>query len=327
MPVVPVTLLDIYAARKRIAGIARRTPLIHSPPLSERCGAAVYLKLECLQETGSFKIRGAANRMLGLTVEERERGVITVSTGNHGRAVSHVARRLGIRAVVCVSELVPDNKVQAILGFGAEVEVFGRSYDEALERALVLQEEQGLTMIEPFDDALVIAGQGTIGLELLEELPEIDAVIVPLSGGGLFAGVALALKSASASIQTTGVSMERGPAMVNSLRAGQIVDIVEEPTLADALAGGLSSNNAYTFDMVRKLADDTVLVSEEEIAGGMAFMLYEHRLVVEGGGAVGVAGLLSGKVEPQGQHVAVVISGGNVGMQTLLSIARERDRQ
>lgn len=317
-----ITLRDIYRARQRITPIVRRTPLIPSPWLTERTGRPVHLKLENLQETGSFKIRGAANKLSGLPEEARGRGVITVSSGNHGRALAYVARRFGVRAVVCLSEAVPENKREGIRRLGGEVVVKGKTYDEAAEHALRLQEELGLEMVYPFDDPLVIAGQGTIGVELLEELPEIEAAVVPLSGGGLLGGIALALKSADAGIQVIGVSMERGPAMVESLRAGRVVDIVEEPTLADALAGGISPN-LYTFDLVSRCIDDTVLVSEEEIAEAMAFALERHHLVVEGGGAVGIAALLSGKLRDLRGPTAVVVSGGNVDLSTLLKIAND----
>jgi threonine dehydratase len=321
-----ITLRDIYRARGRIAPIVRRTPLILSPWLTEQAGYPVYFKLENLQETGSFKIRGAANKLSGLPEEARRRGVITVSSGNHGRALAYVARRFGVRAVVCLSEAVPGNKREGIRRLGGEVVVRGRTYDEAAEHALLLQEELGLEMVYPFDDPLVIAGQGTIGLELLEELPELQAAVVPLSGGGLLGGIALALKSADPRIRVIGVSMERGPAMVESLRAGRVVDIVEEPTLADALAGGISPNR-HTFDLVSRTIDETVLVSEEEIAEAMAFALEKHHLVVEGGGAVGIAALLSGKLRGLGGPAAVVVSGGNVDLPTLLKIADECRRE
>jgi len=327
VPASDITMRDIYLARQKIAPIAKRTSLVHSPWLTERAGGepagrTVYLKLECLQETGSFKIRGVANKLLNIAPDARGRGMITVSSGNHGKALSYVARRLGIRAVVCLSEAVPEVKREAIQRLGAEAIVRGQTYDEAMEHASRLQKERGLVMIHPFDDPFVIAGQGTIGLELLEDLPEIDTVIVPLSGGGLLGGIALALKTAHPGIRTIGVSMERGPAMVESLRAGKVVDVVEEPTIADALAGGIAPN-VYTFDLIQKYVDDTVLVSEEEIAGAMAFALEKHHLVVEGGGAVGIAALLSGKVERLGQHVAVVVSGGNVELPLLLKIAND----
>lgn len=317
-----VTLRDIYLARRKIAPIANRTPLLRSDWLAERVGGSVYLKLENLQETGSFKIRGAANKLLNLPPRMRERGTLTVSSGNHGRALAYVARQLGIRAVVGLTEAVPEVKREAIRSLGTEAIVLGQTYAEALACASRLQEEQGLVMIHPFDDPLVIAGQGTIGLELLEDLPEIDTVVVPLSGGGLLGGIALALKSAHAGIRTIGVSMERGPAMVESLRAGKVVEVVEEPTLADALAGGIAPN-VYTFDVIQKYVDEAVLVSEEEIAGAMAYALARHHLVVEGGGAVGIAALLYGKVARPGQHVAVVVSGGNVDLSLLLEIAHD----
>jgi threonine dehydratase len=290
--------------------------------LSERGKTKVVLKLENLQTTGSFKIRGATNKLLSLSEEERSRGVLTVSSGNHGRAVSYVASRLGIQATICLPDTVPDNKRKAIRQLGAELVIAGATYEEASDTAARLQEEHGLTMIHPFDDPIVIAGQGTIGLELLEDFPEIDTVLVPLSGGGLMAGIAFVLKSADPTLRTIGITMERGPAMVESLRAGKVVEVVEEPTLADALAGGLGGENIYTFEMIRAYVDDTILVSEEEIAAAMAFALEEYHLVVEGGGAVGIAALLSEKVRELGKNVAVVLSGSNVDIPILLEAAQ-----
>ncbi len=320
MAVHNLNLRDIYLARQRIRPVVRRTPLIPSPSLSERVGASVYLKLENLQETGSFKLRGATNKILSLTAEEQGRGVITVSTGNHGRAVSYVARRLGVHAVICLSQLVPENKIQALNQLGAEVVVHGHSYDEAMARAIQLQDERGLTWIDPFDNPFVIAGQGTIGLELLEDLPQLDAAIVPLSGGGLISGVALALKSIDQRIPVIGVSMDRAPVMYHSLQAGAIIEMEELPTLADALAGGINLDNQHTFRMVQRYVDETLLVSEEEIAAAMAFVLDQHHLVVEGGGAVGIAALLHGKAGSLGRNVVVVVSGGNVDSAVLASI-------
>ena len=326
MPAPDVSVQDIYLARQRIAPIARKTPLIESPWLTERAGASVYLKLEGLQETGSFKIRGAANRLLNLTADEKARGVITVSSGNHGRAVAYVARQLGVNAVVCLSERVPGGKVAAIERLGAEAVVYGKSYDEAEEHSFKLEEERGLTRIHPFDDPFVIAGQGTIGLELLEDLPGVDTVVVPLSGGGLISGIALALKSANPAIGVIGVSMDRAPVMVHSLRAGAPIEMEEEETIADALAGGIGLDNRYTFRMVQEYVDDTVLVSEGEIAHAMAFALEQHHLVVEGGGAVGVAALLHGRVREVGRNVAVVLSGSNVDLPLLLQVAQRHIR-
>jgi len=317
-----LTMRDIYSARARIAPIARKTPLVSSPVLAELTGREITLKLENLQETGSFKLRGATNKVMSLDPEVRQRGVVAVSSGNHGRGVAYVARRLGLRAVVFLADTVPANKQEAIQKLGAEVAVRGSTYEEASKEAHRLVEKEGLEMIHPYNDPLVIAGQGTVGLELLEEFPDLDTVVIPLSGGGLLGGTAFALKSADPGIHVVGVSMEKGAAMVESLRAGRVVEIVEEPTLAHALAGDIYPCN-YTFPLVQKTIDETVLVSEEEIAAAMAFALEKHHLVVEGGGAVGIAALMSGKVKHLGKHVAVVISGGNVDMSVLLRIARE----
>ena len=197
-----ITLRDIYAARQTIAGVARRTPLVHSPLLSQQSNTNVYLKLETVQETGAFKVRGAANRLLNLSPAERTQGVITVSTGNHGRAVAFVASRLALRAVICVPELVLPHKVEAMRRLGAEVVIHGYTQDEAEAHAQKLQAAQGLTMVSAFDDPYVIAGQGTIGLEILEDLPQVDTLLCPLSGGGLLGGIALALKAASPAIRS-----------------------------------------------------------------------------------------------------------------------------
>ena len=315
-------LADIYQADHLIRETIYQTPLIESQWLSELSGCEIFLKLECLQVSGSFKIRGATNKILSLKKEEKKRGVIAVSSGNHGRAVAYVARNFGIPAVVCVSETVPENKVSAIQDLGTEVLVAGKTYDEATEVALQVQIERGLEMIHPFDDPFVIAGQGTIGLELMEEQPDIDTVIVPLSGGGLLGGIALALKSINPEIQTIGVSMDQGAAMVESLKAGEVVEIVEQPSLADALIGGLGPDNRHTFNIIQKFVDQTVLVTEGEIAAGMTFALEKEHLVVEGGGAVGIAALLAGKVHNIGKKVVVVISGSNVNLSTLIEIAQ-----
>jgi threonine dehydratase len=323
MPPTELTLRDVYAARQRIASVAARTPLAPSPTLSGLAGARVRLKLECVQHTGSFKVRGAANKLSSLSDEERARGVITFSTGNHGRAVAFVARQAGVKAVICLSEMVPANKVEGVRQFGAEVVRHGQSQDEAMARAYELVEERGLTLVHPFDDPQVIAGQGTIGLEILEELPGVDTVLVPLSGGGLIGGVALALKAANPGTRVVGVSMARGAAMYHSLQAGKPVQVAEKETLADSLSGGVGLDNRYTFEMVRRFVDEVVLLAEEEIAEGMAFTLEEHRLIVEGAGAVGIAALLRGKVTDLGREVAVVVSGGNVDIAQVLGLVQE----
>jgi threonine dehydratase len=304
------SLADVYRARARIAGLVRRTPLAASGALT-RVGAPVSLKLENLQETGSFKLRGAGNTLLSLGDSERGRGVVAVSSGNHGKAVAYVARALGVSATICITDRVPAVKRAAIEALGARVVIAGGSQDEADAEARRLVTEGGFTFVHPFDDPRVIAGQGTIGVEILEDDPSVATALVPLSGGGLISGIAMVLKAADPAIRVIGVSQERGPAMHDSLRAGRVVEVVEEDTLADALAGGLGEENRHTLAMCGELLDETVLVTEEEIAAGMAALYRAEHQVVEGGGAVGVAALLAGKVSPKGDTV-VVISGGNV---------------
>jgi threonine dehydratase len=277
--------------------------------------------------TGSFKTRGAANKILSLTAEEKARGVVTGSSGNHGQAVAYVANRLDINAVICISARVPRDKADAISHLGAEIVVHGKSYDESVSHALQLAEERGLTMIDSFDDPDVIAGQGTIGLELLEDLPEIDTAIVPLAGGGLLGGIALTLKSANPAIRVIGVSMERAPVMYYSLKAGAPIEMEEEETIAHALAGGLGQDNLYTFRMAQEYVDEVVLVSEEAIAEAMVFALEHHHLVVEGAGAVGIAALLQERVREVGRNAAVVVSGSNVEIPLLLRIAQKHTKK
>ena len=315
-----ITLQDLYDAQERIAEFAIKTPLLHSNLLGD---AKLFLKLENLQRTGSFKLRGATNKILSLSDEQRQRGVVTVSSGNHGRALSYVSARLGIRAIVCVSRFVPEHKIDVIRKLGAEVVIGGRDYEEAEVHARKLVQENGMTWINPFDDPHVIAGQGTIGLEILELMPEVNTVIVPTSGGGLISGVALAMKLTNPEIEVIGVTMERGPAMYLSLKAGELVPVVEQETLADALMGGLGDENHYTFRICQEHVDEIVLVSEAAIAEAMAYAFTEQRLVVEGGGAVGIAALLEEKIE-LGRNMAIVISGGNVDPEVLFKVVRER---
>jgi threonine dehydratase len=314
------TLADVFHARRVIAPHILRTPLIRSEPISARLGGEVHLKLETLQTTGSFKLRGATNHLLHLGEEERARGVVAVSSGNHARAVAHAARALGVPATLFMSSLVPAHKVAAVAALGAEVRIVGDSQDEAEAEALRLCERDGRPYLSPFDDPLVIAGQGTLGLEIVEDLPEVDTVLVPLSGGGLISGVALALKSASPRIRVIGITMDQGAAMYESQRAGHTVDVVEVRSLADALGGGIGGSNRWTFAMVRDLVDEMVLVSEDEIAAAMRWCYWQEAQVVEGGGAVGVAALLAAKAEHLGERVVVVLSGRNVDMQRFTGI-------
>jgi threonine dehydratase len=315
-----MTIRNVWEARKRIASIVNRTPLIQSFILSERIDRPVYLKLENVHDIGAFKVRGAANKILSLSEEEKKRGIATFSTGNHGMAVAYVARKLGIEAVVCISNRVPKAKVDSLKRLNAKIEIYGNSQDDAEERCYELAKEKGLTVIQPFDDPYIIAGQGTIGLEILEEIPNLTDVIVPLSGGGLLSGIGLALKSNDPNIRVTGVSIEHSAVMYESIKSGKPVKLEEKDTLADSLLGGIGLDNQYTFRMVGQFTDEIVLISEEEIAFSMAFMMDKHRMIVEGAAATGVATILGNKIAHQEGAVAVIISGHNVDLSVLLQL-------
>jgi threonine dehydratase len=288
--------------------------------LSHIIGSDVLLKLETVQPTGAFKIRGAANALAQLSPQARTKGVVCCSTGNHGRAVAYAARRLGIEATVCVSELVPPNKLAAIEAQGARVWRGGKSQDEAQRNVEILVARDGLTEIPPFDHAAVVAGQGTLALELLEERPDIATILVPLSGGGLIGGIGLAAKAINPRIRLIGVSMDRGAAMHESLRAGRPVEVCEVPSLADSLGGGIGLGNSLTLELCRRFVEEIILVSEAEIYKAMRSLFLDDRIIAEGGGAVGVAALQSGKVRSSGV-TAVIISGQNVDMGLFLKIA------
>jgi threonine dehydratase len=310
-----LSLSDIYQARTRIQRAAVHTQLVPSQNLSELAKTDVRLKLETQQPIGAFKIRGAANKLASMSTKERARGVVTVSTGNHGRAVAYAAKMHGVRAVICMSNLVPENKKQAIQRLGAEIRIHGKTQDEAEILANELVRDEGLVMVHPFDDPYVMCGQGTIGLELIEDMPEIEQVIVPLSGAGLLGGIAMTLKLIKPTIRTIGVSMERGAVMIESLRAGKPIEVEELPTLADSLGGGIGLDNAYTFKTVQQYVDETIRVSEEEIEAGLRHLYFEERLVTEGGAAVGVAALLADKLDLQNKPTAFIISGNNIDMK------------
>lgn len=308
-----VCLQDIFQARQRIHGRVRHTPLVASPSLSDRVGGNIYLKLEHLQTTGSFKLRGATNAVLRLNDIERARGVVGVSTGNHGRGLAYAAANAGVRCIICMSKLVPKNKIDGICSHGAEVQIVGRSQDDAQLEVDRLVAEDEMVMMPPFDHPDIIAGQGTLGLEILEDYPDVETVLVPLSGGGLLAGVGLAMKSANPAIRIIGISMERGAAMIESQRVGKPVLVDELPTLADALGGGVGLDNRYTFEMVRDLADDLITVSESEIATAVNHAYWSEKQVIEGSGSVGIAALLAGKINDPGTCVSLV-TGCNLDM-------------
>lgn len=310
----PVTMADIEQAARRIDGRILRTPFVPSASLAERCGVPVGLKLEHHQTTGSFKLRGATNAVLSLSPGERARGVVAASTGNHGRALAYAAKVEGSVATICMSRLVPENKVSEIRRLGADVRITGRSQDEAQVEVERLVAEEGLVMVPPFDNRAVVAGQGTLGLEIAEAMPDVSTVLVPLSGGGLAAGVAAAVKGRVPKARVIGLTMQRGAAMKASLVAGRPVEVEEVASLADSLGGGIGLDNAVTFQMCRTLLDDVILLSEAEIAAGMRHAYAEEREVIEGAAAVGIAALLSGRLGRLDGPVAVVLSGRNVDM-------------
>ncbi|WAP69726.1 hydroxyectoine utilization dehydratase EutB [Jiella pelagia] len=311
MPIVALSAIE--EAARRIAGHVRRTPVDLSPSLSKIANVPVHLKLEHRQITGAFKLRGATNAVLSLSETERQNGVACASTGNHGRALAHAASALGVRCIVCMSKLVPQNKLDAIAALGAEARIIGRSQDEAQREVDRLVAEEGFTDIPPFDHRAIVAGQGTIGLEMLEDVPGAETILVPLSGGGLIAGIAAAAKGLKPDVRVIGISMQRGAAMQASLAAGRPVEVEELPTLADSLGGGIGLANEWTFEAVRELVDEVVLLTEAEIAAGIRHAYFQEREIVEGGSAVGIAALLAGKVRPAGPTIAL-LSGRNIAM-------------
>ncbi|UPK20504.1 hydroxyectoine utilization dehydratase EutB [Bradyrhizobium sp. 131] len=310
-----ISLDAIQDARRRIAGYVVQTALVRSPTLSEFCRTTVSLKLEHHQATGSFKLRGASNAILKLTKPERARGIIAASTGNHGRALAHAARALASHATICLSRLVPDNKVSEIRRLGADVRIVGASQDEAQQEVERLVAKDGLVMVPPFDHPDIVAGQGTIGLEIVEEMPDVATVLVPVSGGGLAAGVAAAVKGIQPHARVIGISMERGAAMKASLDVGRPVQVKEVSSLADSLGGGIGLSNKLTFAMCRALLDDVVVLSEGEIATGIRHAYEKEREILEGAGSVGIAALLARKLHPIQGPVALVLSGRNIDME------------
>lgn len=308
-------LADVEAAAEVLKGRADATPLV--PSLF--AGADLWLKLEICQPIGAFKLRGALN-----AVARAPGGVVCCSTGNHGRGVAWAAREAGKRAVVCMSELVPRAKIDGIRALGAEVRIHGRSQDAAQEEADRMERDEGLTGISPFDDPLVIAGQATIGAEIMARRPELETILVPLSGGGLAAGVAFAAKRARPGVRVIGISMDRGAAMHESLRAGRPVEVTEVASLADSLGGGIGRDNRMSFAMCRDLLDDTVLVTEAEIYRAMQELYYTDRLVAEGGSVVGLAALMAGKLSDLGP-CATILTGRNLDMAQFTRIITGQD--
>lgn len=305
MTTLPVSLADVQAAVARIEPHIRKTAMRADTELRN-----LFLKCEYQQETGAFKLRGATNAIMSLPNGWRGNGVITASTGNHGRAMAHAAKSLGVPAVVCLSRLVPRNKIDAIRDLGAEVRIVGTSQDDAMAEVTRAVADDGMINIPPFDDRAVVAGQGTLGLEIVAQCQNVDTVLIPLSGGGLAAGAAIAVKALRPHARIIGVTMENGAAMAASLSAGHPVDVTETISLADSLGGGIGLQNKVTFPVCAALLDQVILVTESEIADAIRHLGRQGH-IVEGAAAVGHAAVLAGKFDPTGPTVTV-LSGGNI---------------
>jgi len=305
----------IREARRRAAGIVKTTPLDLSTTFSALCGREIYLKLENLQKTGSFKVRGALNKVQLLDAAARARGVVTASAGNHAQGVAYAARMAGVAATVVMPETAAFSKVEATRGYGARVVLAGRDYGAAYEHATRLADEQRATFVHAFDDADVIAGQGTLGLELLEQLPDVDVVVAPVGGGGLLAGLISAVRGAGSQARIIGVQAAGASSLIPSLRAGTRVELRQVDTIADGLA--TRCVGAQPFEIILAGVDDAVEVSDAETAEAVLLLLERGKTVVEGAGAVGLAACLAGRVAAAGAKVVVVISGGNIDTNLL----------
>ena len=308
-----ITLEKIKDAHKKILPFVNYTPLVHSEYLSNYSN--VKLKLENFQITGSFKLRGALNKLLSLSKLEKEKGVIAVSTGNHGKGVAYASKVLGIKSTIYMSSMVPQYRRKAIENLGAKVEIVGQNSDEADLFAKNLAKEKNISLIHPFDDEDIIIGQGTVGLEMLEQFPDADTIIIPTSGGGLVSGIAQAIKLQKPKIKIISVSMERGPSMYDSLKKGVPVDVEELETLADCLGGSIGLDNKFTFNIVKEYVDDFVLVSEEKIAEGIKINFLEHKIVSEGAAATSIMVVKEKLSSHIGKNIICLICGGNIDAQ------------
>ncbi len=317
----PVTLTEIHAAMGRIRDSIYLSPCARSEEMSQLTGNSVYLKLDNLQRTGAFKERGALNKLLTLTEEERARGVIAASAGNHAQGLAYHAGRHGIRAQIVMPLTTPLIKVSATKGYGAEVVLHGANYDEACEEAIRRSAESGMTFVHPFDDEVVIAGQGTIGLEIMQQVPDIEAVVAPIGGGGLIAGVACAVKETNPKVRVIGVQPARLPSMKMAIAEGHVVTLSPAATIADGIA--VRRAGEKTLPLIQKYVDEIVTVDEEEIANAILLLLEREKTLAEGAGAAAIAALINRKTSLSGKRVAVLVCGGNIDV-SLLSRIMER---
>jgi threonine dehydratase len=306
----------VLEAEQKIRPYILETPLEYSPWLSQETGAQVWLKLEHLQRTGSFKLRGAANKLLSLTPEQKERGVITASTGNHGTGLAHIAAQLGVKATVFLPKTTAPAKVAGMKVYGVELRYHGQDCIESERQARLTASQQNIPFVSPYNDPEIIAGQGTIGLELSRQIPDMDAVFVPVGGGGLVSGIAGFLKTEKPSVQVIGCQPFNSAVMYESVKAGEILDLESLPTLSDGTAGGLEENS-ITFAMCQRWVDDFVLLTEEEIADALRFLLEKHYYLIEGAAGLSVAAIKK-QAEPfQGKKVVLILCGRKLGMDTL----------
>lgn len=312
-------LQKIKEAQENIKKVVRRTPLFYTSTFSEKCGANIYLKCENKQKTGAFKLRGAYNKLVNMSEEDKKKGVIASSAGNHAQGVAYAATAFGIKSTVVMPLTAPIAKVQATRDYGAEVIQAGQVYDECYLKAVEIQKETGATFLHPYNDIDVMAGQGTIGLEIFEDMPDVDAVIVPIGGGGLISGIATALKSLKPDIKIIGVQPEIIASTKVSLEKGEIVTLPGAKSLADGIS--VAAPGSECFKYIKKYVDDVVTVSEEEIAFAMFNLMERGKLIAEGAGAAPLAALLAGKIEGiGGKNVVALVSGGNVDIATVAKI-------
>ncbi len=309
-----LTIDSVYKAQRALQGVIRKTDVIYAPKLCK--GTELYLKTENLQVTGSFKVRGAYYKMTCLSAEDKKKGVIACSAGNHAQGVALAAQKNGIKAVICLPDGAPISKVEATKSYGAEVCLVEGVYDDAYQRALELRDEKGYTFVHPFDDEQVIAGQGTIGLELMEQLQDLDAVLVPIGGGGLISGIAYTIKTINPSVKVYGVQAKGAPSMKNAVEHGEVEALSSVSTIADGIA--VKQPGGLTFELCNKYVDEIVTVTDDEISAAILALMEQHKLVTEGAGAVAVAAAMFHKVDLQGKKAVCVLSGGNIDV-TILS--------
>ncbi len=309
-----LTIDNVYRASNALKGVARKTDVLYAPKLCP--GVDLYLKTENLQITGSFKVRGAYYKMTRLSEEEKQRGVIACSAGNHAQGVALAAQKNGIKAVICLPDGAPISKVEATKSYGAEVCLVEGVYDDAYQKALQLRDEKGYTFLHPFNDEDVIAGQGTIALEIAEQLPDLDAVLVPIGGGGLISGIAYTIKTLNPNVKVIGVQAKGAPSMKNAIEHGEVEELPSVSTIADGIAVKKPGN--LTYEICSKYVDEIVTVTDDEISAAILALMEQHKLVTEGAGAVSVAAAMFHKVDLKGKKAVCVLSGGNIDV-TILS--------